>query len=44
LYRLNNIGAGKHLFTTSSTERDSVIANLGFSRKGVAAYVVSPAP
>jgi hypothetical protein len=39
LYRLYNASAGKHLFTTSTTERDQAVASLGYVSEGIAAYV-----
>lgn len=36
LYRLYN---GRHFYTTSSTERDNAINNLGFASEGVTGYV-----
>jgi hypothetical protein len=39
LYRLLNTAAGAHFYTTSVSERDSVLLNLGFADEGIAGYV-----
>jgi hypothetical protein len=43
LYRLFDTIYGDHLFTTSATERDQVIANNGYTSEGIAAYVSTTA-